>query len=192
MKNMQELQPLLNDLKEKYKDDPQRMQQAQIKLYKDLKINPLGSCLPLLFQMPIFFAIYPIFRTIELRGAPFIFWITDLARPDTVAHLPFSIPFYGNSVNVLALIYAASMFIQQKIMMKDPKQKMLVYIMPVMMLHIFNRLSSGFILYFIIFNLVSITQRYLVRDGKNAEQSAEAAKLQNRLSKKKVVRKKKK
>lgn len=162
MKKMSEMQPLMSELKEKYKKEPQKLQQAQIKLYKEKKVNPIGGCLPMLLQMPVFFAIYPIFKSIDLRGEPFIWWITDLSQPDTVAILPFSIPMFGDHLNILTIIYAISLFIQQKIMMKDPKQKMLVYIMPVMLLLFLNRLSSGFILYFIIFNLLSISQRYLV------------------------------
>ena len=196
MKKMQDLQPLLNELREKYKKEPQKLQKAQVKLYKEQKVNPLGSCLPMLLQMPIFFAIYPIFRSIELRGAPFIWWIKDLSQPDTVATLSFSIPMYGNQLNILTIIYAISLFIQQKIMMKDPKQKMMVYIMPVMLLLFLNRLSSGFILYFIIFNLLSITQRYLVRDKGGSEPKPAPppvpAKLQNKNPSKKGKKRAKK
>jgi YidC/Oxa1 family membrane protein insertase len=165
IKKMQGIQPMLNELKEKYKDEPQKFQQAQMKFFKENKINPLGGCLPILFQMPVFFAIYPIFRTIELRGAPFILWIKDLSNPDAFATLPFHIPLYGNTLNLLTIIYAVMMFLQQKVMVNDPKQKAMVYVMPVMMLVLFNRFSSGFVLYFIIFLLMSIAQRFLVRDG---------------------------
>ena len=168
MKKMQDLQPLMTDLRGKYKKEPKKLQQMQMKLYKEHKINPLGGCLPFLFQMPIFFAIYPIFRSIELRGAPFFGWITDLSQPDTVATIPTILPFnnlmYGNNVNVLTFVYAITMFVQQKIMMKDPKQKAMVYLMPLMLLLFLNRWSSGFILYFIIFMLLSILQRYVVKD----------------------------
>ncbi|MFC1556264.1 membrane protein insertase YidC [candidate division KSB1 bacterium] len=191
MKKMQDLQPLLNDLKEKYKDEPQKLQQAQIQLYKELKINPVGGCLPMVLQMPVFFAIYPIFRSIELRGAPFMLWMQDLSLPDTVAHLPISLWMFGDQINILTLIYAVSLFIQQKIMMKDPKQKMLVYLMPIMLLLFFNQLSSGFVLYFIIFNLTSITQRYLIRDT-DEDASTKVDKLKEQLQQKKKVPPKKK
>jgi len=189
MKKMQELQPLMNELKNKYKDEPQKLQQAQIKMYKELKINPVGGCLPMLLQMPVFFAIYPIFRTIELRGAPFILWIKDLAVPDTVATLPFSLPAYGDQVNVLTFVYAITMFIQQKITMKDPKQKMMIYIMPVVLLFVLNRLSSGFILYFIIFFLLSIGQRFLVRDGSDAETASAISEMKKKITAKKGPKK---
>ena len=168
MKRMTQIQPLMAEINEKYKGDPKKKQEALVRLYKEHKINPLGGCLPMLFQMPVFFAIYPIFRAIELRGAHFVWWITDLSRPDTVATIPNILPlnnlFYGNNVNILTIIYAISLFIQQKIMIKDPKQKAMVYVMPILLLLMLNKLSSGFILYFIIFNLLSISQRYLVRD----------------------------
>ncbi|KPK90765.1 hypothetical protein AMJ80_07985, partial [bacterium SM23_31] len=168
MKKMQEIQPLLTEIREKYKKEPQKFQQAQLKIYKEYKVNPVGGCLPMLFQMPIFFSIYPIFRSIELRGAPFIWWITDLSKPDTIATIPSILPLnnlmYGNQVNILVIIYAISLFIQQKIMMKDPKQKAMVYIMPIMLLLLLNRWYSGFILYWLFFNLLSIIQRYLVRE----------------------------
>ncbi|MFC1563913.1 membrane protein insertase YidC [candidate division KSB1 bacterium] len=164
MKKMQKLQPLMAELKEKYKDEPQKMQQATMKMYKEQKVNPVGGCLPLLFQMPVFIAIYPIFRTIELRGAHFLLWIKDLSSPDGFATLPWSIPIYGDQFNLLTVIYAGMMFLQQKVMMTDPKQKAMIYVMPVMMLLLLNRLSSGFILYFIIFLLLSVVQRYIVRD----------------------------
>jgi len=168
MKKMQEMQPLMTELREKYKKEPQKLQQAQMKLYKEHKINPVGGCLPMLLQMPIFISLYPIFSSIELRGAQFIWWIKDLSQPDTVATIPTILPFnnlmYGNQFNVLVIIYAITLFIQQKIMMKDPKQKMMVYFMPIMLLLLLNRWSSGFILYWLFFNLLSIIQRYLVRD----------------------------
>ncbi|MCH7782925.1 membrane protein insertase YidC [candidate division KSB1 bacterium] len=171
MKKMSAVQPLLKELQEKYKKEPQKLQKAQVKLYKEKKINPLGGCIPMLLQMPMFFAIYPVFRAIELRGAPFILWINDLSQPDTVATLPFSIPMYGDQFNILTIVYAISLFIQQKIMMKDPKQKMMVYIMPLMLLLFLNRLSSGFILYFIVFNLLSIGQRFIVSDKDESEKN---------------------
>jgi YidC/Oxa1 family membrane protein insertase len=166
MKKMQDLQPLLSELKDKYPKEPKKIQEAQMRLYKEHKVNPVGGCLPMLLQMPVFFSIYPIFRSIELRGAPFFGWITDLSKPDTVAMIPSVLPFdnlmYGTQINILTFIYAGLMFVQQKVMMKDPKQKAMVYLMPIMMLVFFNRLSSGFILYFIIFLLLSIVQRHFV------------------------------
>ena len=93
---MQALTPLMNEVKEKYKDDPQKMNTAVMQLYKDYGVNPAAGCLPLLLQMPILFALYSVFRSsIELRQASFVGWITDLSIPDSIAHLPFRIPLIG-------------------------------------------------------------------------------------------------
>jgi len=196
MKKMQEMQPLMTELREKYKKEPQKLQQAQMKLYKEHKINPVGGCLPMLLQMPIFISLYPIFSSIELRGASFIWWIKDLSQPDTVATIPTILPFnnlmYGNQFNVLVIIYAITLFIQQKIMMKDPKQKMMVYFMPIMLLLFLNRWSSGFILYWLFFNLLSIIQRYLVRDKGEPNPKPAPAPLQAKTSNKKSSKKGKK
>jgi len=193
---MQEMQPLMTELREKYKKEPQKLQQAQMKLYKEHKINPVGGCLPMLLQMPIFISLYPIFSSIELRGASFIWWIKDLSQPDTVATIPTILPFnnlmYGNQFNVLVIIYAITLFIQQKIMMKDPKQKMMVYFMPIMLLLFLNRWSSGFILYWLFFNLLSIIQRYLVRDKGEPNPKPAPAPLQAKTSNKKSSKKGKK
>lgn len=164
MKKMQELQPELTRLKEQYGNDAKKLQQAQMKLYKDKGINPLGGCLPTLLQLPLLFALYQVFRnTIALRGEPFIWWIKDLSMPDTIFTLPFSIPFYGDKFNVLPIVMCAVMLIQQKMTVQDPKQKAMVYLMPVMMLLFFNRLSSGLNLYYTLFNVLSLGQQMLTK-----------------------------
>lgn len=159
MKKMQELQPALNELKDKHKD-PKKLQKAQMALYKEKGVNPVGGCLPMILQMPLLFALYWVFRnTIELRGEPFIWWITDLSMPDTIFTLPFNIPMYGNKFNILPILMGVSMLFQQKMTMKDPKQKMMVYMMPVFMILIFNKLSSGLNLYYTLFNFLSMAQQ---------------------------------
>ncbi len=153
---MQELQPKIAALKEKYKDDNQRLSKETMKLYKEEGVNPLGGCLPMLLQMPIFIALYNIFgKTIELRQEPFALWITDLSMPDEVivAGLP---------LHILPLLMALSMLVQQKMTMKDPKQAFLVYAMPVFMIFIFWEMSSGLVLYWTLFNLFTIMQQLLV------------------------------
>ena len=91
MKEMQVLQPEVMGLREKYKSDPQKLNQATMKLYKERGVNPLGGCLPMLLQMPLLFALFIVFRsTIELRGAPFVLWIGDLSQPDALTPPPFS------------------------------------------------------------------------------------------------------
>jgi len=157
---MQKLKPLMDEIREKYKNDQQRMNQEMLKLYKEHGFNPLGGCLPMLLQMPIIFAVYAVLANIEFRQARFIWWISDLSAPDVVATVPFSVPFYGSHVSVLPVLMAISMFIQQKLTITDPKQKMLVYIMPVVMLFIFNNLSSGLVLYWLMFNILSSAHQF--------------------------------
>lgn len=161
MKEMQTIQPLMAEIREKYKDDPQRMNKEMMKLYKEHGVNPLGGCLPMLLQMPLLIALFIVFRsTIQLRGAMFIpGWIPDLSRPDTLFLLPFSLPLYGNEFNLLPIFMAVTMIFQSKMTMQDPKQKAMVYLMPVFMLLIFNRFPSGLNLYYTMFNLLTIIQQ---------------------------------
>jgi len=160
MQKMQTLQPKLNELKEKYGKDPQRLNKETMKLYKESGINPLSGCLPTLLQLPLLWAIFIVFRnTIELRDAAFIWWIKDLSAPDTILKLPFSIPFYGDLVNILPLFMGVTMFIQQKMTMKDPKQKAMIYFMPIFLTLLFNSFPSGLNLYYALFNLFSILQQ---------------------------------
>ena len=157
---MQELQPKITALREKYKNDNQRLSRETMKLYKEEGVNPLGGCLPLLLQMPIFIALYNLFgKTIELRQAPFILWIQDLSLPDELL-------IGGFGLHILPLLMAVSMLIQQKMTMKDPKQAILVYMMPVLMIFIFWSMSSGLVLYWTIFNVLTIGQQLLVNHFK--------------------------
>jgi len=162
MKKMSTLNPKMTAIREKYKDDPQKMNSMIMKLYKEEGINPMGGCLPLLLQLPILYALFGVFRsTIELRQAPFIWWITDLASPDILFHLPFKIPLFGiDMISGVATLMGITMFIQQKMTVTDPKQKSLVYIMPVMMTLLFFSFPSGLNLYYFVFNLLSIAQQY--------------------------------
>jgi len=171
MHRMQTLQPKLTELKEKYAKDPQRMNKETMKLYKQEGVNPVGGCLPQLIQMPLLIAIFIVFRnTIELRDASFFWWITDLSAPDTIYKLPFSIPFYGNFVNVLPIVMGITMFWQQKMTMKDPKQKMMVYLMPIFFTLIFNSFPSGLNLYYALFNVFSIAQQKWAPEKKEQPQ----------------------
>lgn len=165
MKKMGELQPKMNALKEKYKDDPQKQQQMLMKLYKEEKINPAGGCLPMLLQLPILYALFGVFSsTIELRQAYFGLWIHDLAVPDVILQLPFKIPLFGvDYLSGLALLMGVTMFIQQKMTVKDPKQMAMVYIMPIMLTFLFTTLPAGLNLYYFMFNLLSIIEQYFVQ-----------------------------
>jgi YidC/Oxa1 family membrane protein insertase len=171
MKDMQKIQPLMTEIREKYKDEPQRMNSEMMKLYKEHGVNPVGGCLPMILQMPLLIALFIVFRsTIQLRGAMFIpGWITDLSQPDTLFLLPFSLPMYGNEFNILPILMALTMIFQSKMTMQDPKQKMMVYIMPIFMLLIFNRFPSGLNLYYTLFNLFTIVQQKFISTGSDKE-----------------------
>lgn len=176
MKKMGELQPKMNALKEKYKDDPQKQQQMLMKMYKEEKINPAGGCLPMLLQLPILYALFGVFSsTIELRQAYFGLWIHDLAVPDVILQLPFKIPLFGvDYLSGLALLMGVTMFIQQKMTVKDPKQMAMVYIMPIMLTFLFTTLPAGLNLYYFMFNLLSIIEQYYItkKGKKEGEEGA--------------------
>ena len=170
MKRMQALSPLMTEIREKYKDDPTKQNQQIMNLYKEYGINPAAGCLPLLLQMPILFALYAVFRaSIELRQSAFMFWIQDLSIPDSVVHLPFTIPFFGiTEMSGLALAMGVTMFLQQKMTVTDPRQKAMVWMMPVLMTLMFNSLPSGLNLYYFVFNLLAIGQQmWLNKSGGN-------------------------
>jgi len=161
MKKMQALQPLMNEIREKHKDDPQKMNQQIMNLYRDYGVNPASGCLPLLLQLPILYALYTVFSSsIELRQASFVWWIKDLSAPDTIGTLPFTVPFFGISeVSGLALAMGITMFLQQKMTITDPRQKAMVWMMPIMMTLLFNSFPSGLNLYYFVFNILSIAQQ---------------------------------
>ncbi len=167
MKKMQALQPKMTELKEKYAKDPQRLNAETMKLYKEEGVNPMGGCLPILLQMPLLWALYIVFRsTISLRHEGFFWWIKDLSGPDTIYTLPFSIPMYGDSVNVLPILMGLTMILQQKMTVTDPKQKAMIYIMPIFMTLLFNNFPSGLNLYYTLFNVISIVhQQYFMGDS---------------------------
>jgi YidC/Oxa1 family membrane protein insertase len=161
MKQMQALQPLMAEIREKHKDDSQKMNQQIMNLYKEYGVNPASGCLPLLLQMPILFALYAVFSSaIQLRQANFFGWIHDLSIPDVIVTLPFTIPLFGISqLSGLALAMGVTMFVQQKMTVTDPRQKAMVWMMPVMMTLLFNNFPSGLNLYYFVFNLLSIGQQ---------------------------------
>lgn len=170
MQKMQALQPMIEEVREKYKSDPQKMNQAIMRLYKDYGVNPAGGCLPLLLQLPILYALWAVFSSaIELRQAHFIWWITDLSTPDVLVTLPFVIPLFGiKALSGLALLMGITMFIQQKLTVKDPRQKMMIWLMPLLLTLLFNFLPSGLNLYYFMFNLLSIGQQiYITKKHKN-------------------------
>ncbi|MFC2139378.1 membrane protein insertase YidC [Bacteroidota bacterium] len=172
MKKMQLLQPKIKELKEKYKDDQQKVQKETMKLYSTYGINPAGGCLPMLLQMPILVALWTLFNVaIEIRHQPFIFWITNLSSPDVLIHLPFTIPILGmNTITGLAPLLGISMFLQQKMSMKDPSQKAMVYMMPIMFTALFMSFPSGLNLYYLMFNLFSVIQQQYINKKKGDDE----------------------
>ncbi len=163
MGKMSKLQPKIAELKEKYAGDQQKVQKETMKLYQTYGINPAGGCLPMLLQMPILFALFAFFRVaIEIRHESFL-WIKDLASPDYILELPFKIPLVNvDHLAVLAPLLGITMFFQQKMTMRDPSQKAMVYMMPIMMTFMFMGFSSGLNLYYMMFNLLSIAQQYYI------------------------------
>lgn len=164
MRKMQALQPMMEEIKVKHKEDPKKMNQQIMNLYKEYGVNPAGGCLPLLLQFPILIALYNVFiSAIELRQAPFVWWITDLSVPDRILTLPFEIPLFGiHDVSGLALLMGITMFIQQKMTIKDPRQKMMIWLMPIMLTLLFNGFPAGLNLYYFFFNLMGIGQQIFV------------------------------
>ncbi len=170
MSGMQRIQPKIAELKEKYAKDAQRLQKETMKLYKEEGINPMGGCLPVLLQMPLLIALFQVFRsTIEFRGAPFFGWITDLAMPDILFHLPFTFPMYGDHVALLPILMGISTYLQSKSTMTDPNQKMMLYFMPIFMVVIFNNFPSGLTLYYTLFNIWTLVQQKITPPPQAAE-----------------------
>ena len=185
---MQLITPEMTKIREKYKDDNMKQQQETMKLYGDYGINPAGGCLPMLLQMPILIALWQLLRSsIDLRQSEFFWWITDLSTPDVILNFGFSI--IGiSSISGLALAMGVTMFFQQKLTITDPRQKAMVYMMPVMFTLMFSNFPSGLNLYYFMFNLLSIGQQlYINKYSKNRptlEQLKRAPKKQSWIQKK--------
>ena len=165
MRKMQALQPMITELKEKYKEDPQKLNVQTMRLYQEYGVNPAGGCLPMLLQLPILYALWAVFRsTIELRQAAFFGWIQDLSIPDIITTLPFKIPIFGiDQISGLAVLLGIAMIVQQKMTVQDPRQKMMVWLMPIMMTLLFMSFPAGLNLYYLVFNILSIVQQEYVK-----------------------------
>lgn len=173
MRRMAAIQPLMAELREKYKDNPQKMQQAMMALYKEHKINPLGGCLPMLVQIPVFFALFVVLRiAIELRFADFL-WISDLSAPERLLEFGFTIPLLGwDALNILPLLMTITMVIQQKMTPAagDPtQQKIMLVMMPAMMLFFLYNFASGLALYWTTQNILMIVQQLLYKQRKKKD-----------------------
>jgi len=160
MRKMSKLSPIMNELRTKYKDDPQRMNQEMMKLYKEYGVNPVGGCLPMFVQIPIFISFYTMLGSaIELRNSSFL-WVRDLSQPDTVAHI------LGFPINILPIVMAGAQIWQMQITPKtgDPAQQRMLYIMPVIFLIFCYNYASGLALYWTVSTLFTVAQTYLTRN----------------------------
>lgn len=170
MKRMQDLQPKLQQLKTKLGGDREALARAQMELYKKEGVNPMGSCLPMLLQMPVFIALYQVLRTtIELRGAPFALWITDLSKPDTVAVIA------GFPIHVLPVLMGAAMLAQQRMSSKDPSQALVNNLMPIVFTALFYNFASGLVIYWLVNTVASVAQQFYVQRGTVAAKVSDAA-----------------
>ncbi|EQA73914.1 membrane protein insertase YidC [Leptospira noguchii] len=178
MKKMQELSPQLKTINEKFANDPKIRQQKTMELYKKNNVNPVGGCLPMVIQIPIFIALYTAFSdTIDLWNSPFL-WVKDLSEPDVIWTSP-AIPYFtqtGIGLNLLALLMVGTQVLQTRMtsVSMDPNQKMLMYVMPVMMLYIFWNMPSGVTLYWTFQNVLSIGQQWITNHLKKTEEKKKA------------------
>ncbi len=168
MKRMSKLQPLMQDLREKYKDNPNKLNQETMKLYKEYQINPMGGCLPMFLQIPIFFGYYRMLQyAVELRGQSFL-WVKDLSMPDTLHtfDLPFALPFLGDRlpVNLLPILMAVTMVLQMRMTPKtgDKMQQRIFMFMPLMFFFFCYNFASALALYWTTQNIFSIGQTWLM------------------------------
>lgn len=156
MKKMQKLQPQMAALKSRFKNNPQQLNQEMLKLYKDNKVNPMGGCLPMLLQLPIFYALYMVLaNAAELQGAPFMLWIVDLSKMDKYYILP--------------ILMGGTMFVQQKMTPTtgDPAQAKIFMFLPIILTFLFAGLPAGLLLYWVIQNILQIIQQYFINKSIN-------------------------
>jgi YidC/Oxa1 family membrane protein insertase len=166
MKQMQALQPKIEELRKVHKDNPQKLNKEMMDLYRIHKVNPLGGCLPLILQIPVFFALYQaMIRSIALKGAHFL-WIRDLSQPDRL----FAFTAIGpvKEINLLPILMTAIMLVQQKLSMSavsgavNEQQKIMTIIMPVMFLFIFYNMPAGLVLYWLINSSIMLVNQFKI------------------------------
>jgi len=165
MAAMRKLQPQLQQIRERYGDDRQKVAQLTMELYRKEKVNPMGGCLPLLVQIPVFIALYwVLLASVQLRLAPFILWIHDLSAPD---------PYY-----ILPILMGASMFLQQKMAPTppDPMQAKIMMAMPIMFTFFFLNFPSGLVLYWVVSNILSIAQQWFITTRYEKKEAARGKK----------------
>jgi YidC/Oxa1 family membrane protein insertase len=169
MSRLKLLQPEMERLKAKYENDPSKMQQELLEFYRKNKINPLGGCLPILIQIPVFFALYKVlFVSIEMRHAPFVGWIEDLSAPDptSIINLFGLLPFedtLGLHIGIWPIIMAFTMYLQQKMTPQpnDPVQAKMMLLMPLFFLYLFASFPAGLVIYWTCSNVLTIIQQWI-------------------------------
>lgn len=195
MNRLRELQPKMKELQERYKDDKAAQQKAIMELYQKEKVNPLGGCLPILLQIPVFFALYKVlFVTIEMRHQPFVLWIKDLSAPDplTPVNLFGLLPFTPPSmiaIGILPILMGVTMWLQQKLnpQAPDPVQQKVFALMPIIFTFILAPFAAGLVLYWTVNNLLSILQQWALMKRHDKERAAErAARAQAKAEKRKA------
>jgi YidC/Oxa1 family membrane protein insertase len=164
---MKVLKPEVDEIQAKHKEDPMKLQQEMMGLYRKAGVSPLGGCLPMLLQMPILIAMFRFFpQSIELRQESFL-WAHDLSSYDSILDLPFNIPFYGDHVSLFTLLMTISTLLITKVnsstQMTNPQMKWMMYLMPIIFLGVFNSYSAGLSYYYFLANTISIGQQYLFR-----------------------------
>ena len=177
MKRMQEIQPKIEALKEKYKNDKDKLNQATMKLYSEEKVNPLAGCLPMIVQMPVFFALYQALNhTIALRGQPFVAWITDLSQPDSLFQLPFELPMLGGDFNVLPILMSVAMYYQTKLTPSTGggQMAMMNTMLPLIMVFIFYNMPSGLVLYWLVNTIMQVYQSWRIHSQAATDQGVQA------------------
>lgn len=202
MAKMRVLKPEIDEINEEFKDqDPMKKQQAMMDLYRKAGVNPLGGCIPQLLQLPILIAMFRFFpASIELRQESFL-WATDLSSFDSIAKLPFEIPFYGDHISLFTILMAISTFMYSYMNQQltgsssqMPQMKIIIYLMPVMLLFFFNSYPAGLSYYYLVANLITFGQQFAIRAfidddaihaklQANKEKPKKQSKLQQRLSK---------
>lgn len=168
MAAMKELQPKMKEIQEKYEDDPQKQQKETIALYKKAGVNPLGGCLPMLLQFPILITLFYFFQNSMIIRQEAFLWAEDLSAPDYIISLPFSLPVIGDQIAGFVLLMSVAMFFQSKMSggmsgggapSGGPNMKGFMYLMPVIMLVVFNNFAAGLSLYYLVYNVLSIAQQ---------------------------------
>jgi YidC/Oxa1 family membrane protein insertase len=166
MQKMKKIQPKIAQIREKYKDDREKLNQELMAAYKTYKVSPMGGCLPMVLQIPVFFALYRMLNAaVDLRHQPFMLWVKDLTAPDRL-DIGVAIPYLGG-IPVMTLLMGITMFLQQKMTPSggDPRQEKIMLLMPVMFTFFFINFPAGLVLYWLVNNVLSIAQQYWINRG---------------------------